>query len=73
MSDSGAVSIGMQVKLKRIAKGLRQSDVARELNVAQQEVSAVEAGRWNLTESEVRRYLEAIDALPDRNLTFVTR
>jgi predicted transcriptional regulator len=56
-----AVRVGATLRDARLAAGLSQSELARQMGVGQSEVSRLEAGRKNFTLGSLLRAAEALD------------
>jgi transcriptional regulator with XRE-family HTH domain len=58
------LTLGQKVKLARVARGLKQSDVARFVDVAQTDISRLERGQ-NVRPGAEGKILRGLGLLPD--------
>lgn len=56
------IMLGLQFRDARVAKGLTQRDLARRSGVPQADISRIESGAGNPTESTLQRLAGALDA-----------
>jgi len=54
---------GIDLKLRRIERGIKQWELASRIGVSPQRVSLVENGRKPVTTEFARRYMEALEEL----------
>ena len=62
------MSTGLQLKLARVASGVPQRALARQLGLSPQRVAAIEAA-FRPSSAACARYLAALDALSDATAT----
>ena len=67
--DLGALPIGIQLKLRRMALGLKQADVAARIGVHTSRVCEAEKGRGRVKDATLNSVQRQIDAaLAEREL-----
>ena len=58
---------GLQIKLARIKRGLRQVDVAQRAGISQTALSKIERGVWPLSKKGLKHILRAIEEASRQN------